>query len=105
MLRKKRKVQKLIPANVANRRKRARGLYRRLDNHRYKNFITTDESWFYLDGTEGKSKVCCIKKTNPDYERMPIQQDSSRPKGLHGMGWYFIMWQDFSSFCSTRYEN
>src|SRR5205085_4655278 len=58
--------------------------------HRYKNFITTDESWFYLDGTEGKRKVCYIKKSDPNYERMIIQQESSRPPG-------FMVWADISS--------
>jgi hypothetical protein len=47
-------------------------------NNRYKNFITTDESWFYLDGTEEKRK-------------------SSRR--IYGMGWYLISWQDISTFC------
>ena len=89
-LRKKRKVQKLTAANVEKRRQRAGPLYRRLANHRYKNFITTDESWFYLDGTEGKRKVCYIKKTDPDYERLIIEQDSSRPKG-------FMVWAGISS--------
>lgn len=93
-LRKKRKVHKLTSDNVLNRRKRARGLYRRLANHRYKNFITTGDSWFYLHGIEGKRKVCYIKKTDPKYERMMIQQDSSRPKG-------FMVWGGISSCGET----
>ena len=48
VLRKKRKVQKLTTANVEKRRQRARRLYLQLANGRYRNFITTDESWFYL---------------------------------------------------------
>lgn len=65
-------------------------LYRQLANQRYKNFITTDESWFYLDGTRGKRKVCYIKKSDPDYDRMIIQQNTSRPKG-------FMVWGGVSS--------
>ena len=62
--------------------KRDKRALRQLANYRYKNFVTTDEWWFYLDGTEGKRNVCYIKKTDPDYERMILQQDSSRPKGF-----------------------
>lgn len=94
VLRKKCKVQKLTPLNVEKRRQRAFRLYRQLANHRYKNFVTTDESWFYLDGTEGKRKVCYVKKTDPDYKRMIIQQDSWRPKG-------FMVWAGISSRAKT----
>lgn len=80
ILRKKRKVHKLTSSTVEKRHQRAFRLYRRLVNQRYRNFVTTDESWFYLDGTEGKRRVCYVKKTDPDYERMIFQQDSSRGK-------------------------
>ncbi|CAF2118715.1 unnamed protein product [Rotaria magnacalcarata] len=90
VLRKKYKVQKLTSSNIKKRCQRARRFYRKLANHRYENFVTTDESWFYLNGTEEKRKVCYIKKNNPDYERMIIQQDSSRPKG-------FMVWAGISS--------
>ncbi|CAF2153742.1 unnamed protein product [Rotaria magnacalcarata] len=90
VLRKKYKVQKLTSSNIKKRCQRARRFYRKLANHRYENFVTTDESWFYLNGTEEKRKVCYIKKNNLDYERMIIQQDSSRPKG-------FMVWAGISS--------
>ena len=89
-LRKKRKVQKLTTSNVIKRKRRSRRLYRQLANNRYKCFITTDESWFYLDGKGGKRKVCYIKKSDPDYDRMIIQQDTCRPKG-------FMVWAGISS--------
>ncbi|CAF4522609.1 unnamed protein product [Rotaria socialis] len=41
---------------IAKAVKRAHRLYRQLTNGRYKNFIITDESWFYLDGTNDKRK-------------------------------------------------
>jgi hypothetical protein len=94
VLRKKQKVHKLTSSNAEKRRRRAYGLYRQLANLLYKNFITTDESWFYLDGTQGKRKVCYIKKSDPNYERMIIQQDSSRPKG-------FMVWAGISSHGKT----
>jgi hemolysin-activating ACP:hemolysin acyltransferase len=93
-LRKKLKVHKLTPSKVEKRRQRAFRLYRQLANGRYKNFVTTDEAWFYLDGSEGKRKVCYIKKTDPNYERMIIQQDQSRPKGL-------MVWAGISSHGKT----
>ena len=89
-LRKKQKVQKLTSSTIIKRQQRSRGLYRQLANQRYKNFITTDESWFYLDETRGIRKVCYIKKSDPDYDRMIIQQNTSRPKG-------FMVWGGVSS--------
>ncbi|CAF3386669.1 unnamed protein product [Rotaria sp. Silwood2] len=89
-LRKKQKVQKLTSSNIMKRRQRSFQLYLRLACGRYKKFITTDEAWFYLDGTGGRRKVCYIKKTDPDYDRMIIQQNTSRPKG-------FMVWGGVSS--------
>ena len=53
VLHKKCTVHKLTPLNVGKRRPRAFRLYRQLVNHLYKKFVTTDESWFYLDSTKG----------------------------------------------------
>ena len=89
VLRKKRKVHKLILLTTEKRHKCALRLYRQLANYRYRNFVTIDESWFYLDGTEGKRNVCYIKKTDSDYEKMILQQDSSRQKGF--MVWAGIL--------------
>ena len=89
ILRKKRKVQSLTSSNVIKRGKRSRRHYLQLANHRYKTFITTDESWFYLDGVGGKRKICYTKKSDPNYDRMIIQ-NISRPKGV-------IVWADISS--------
>ena len=77
-------------STTEKRHKRALRLYRQLANYRYRNFVTTDESWFYLDGAEGKRNVCYIKKTDPDYEKIVLHQDSSRPKGL-------MVWAGISS--------
>ncbi|CAF0730990.1 unnamed protein product [Adineta ricciae] len=74
VLRKKRKAQKLSSLNIEKRYQRAYRLYRRSAIYRYENFVT--------NGTEGKAKVCYVKKTDPDYEGMIIQQDSSRPKAF-----------------------
>ena len=62
ILRKKRKVRSLTSSNIIKRGKRSRRLYLQLANHWYKKFITTDESWFYLDGVEGKRQICYNKK-------------------------------------------
>lgn len=94
-LRKKRKVQNLTSSNIMKRRQRSRQLYSQLANQRYKKFITTDESWFYLDETRGKRKVCYIKKSDPNYDRMIIQQNTSRPKG-------FMVWGGVSSRGKTN---
>ena len=81
-LRKQQKVQKLTSSNIMKRKQRSLQLYRRLANGRYKKFITTDEAWFYLDETGRRRKVCYIKKTNPGYDRMINEQNTSRPKGF-----------------------
>ncbi|CAF3424905.1 unnamed protein product [Rotaria sp. Silwood1] len=94
ILRKKRKVQNLTSLHM-KRRQRSHGLYRQLANHRHKKFITTDESWFSLDRIRGKRKVCYIKKSDPNYDRMIIQQNTSRPKG-------FMVWGGISSRGKTN---
>ena len=43
---KKRKIHKLTLSIAERHHKRALRLYR------YRNFVTSDESWFYLDGNE-----------------------------------------------------
>ena len=63
-------------------RKRSPRLYLQLANQRYKKFITTDESWFYLNGVLGKRKACCIKISDLNYDRLIIQHDTSLPKGV-----------------------
>ncbi|CAF1373799.1 unnamed protein product [Rotaria sordida] len=62
ILRKKQKVQKSTSSNIMKRRQRSHQLYCQLARRRYKRFITTDEAWFYLDTTNGRRKVCYIKK-------------------------------------------
>ena len=82
VLREKAKIQKLTSANVQKRRQWAHRFYRQLVNDSYRNSITTEKSCFYLDGTREKCKVCYIKRSSPDFNRMIIQEDSSRPKGF-----------------------
>ncbi|CAF2529763.1 unnamed protein product [Rotaria sp. Silwood2] len=72
-LRKKQKVQKLTSSNIMKRRQRSFQFYLQL-----------------AYGTGGRRKVCYIKKTDPDYDRMIIQQNTSRPKG-------FMVWGGVSS--------
>ena len=90
VLRKKHKVQKLLSVNIQKRRQRACQFYLQLADGRYRNFITTNESSLYLDGTSGKRKVWYVKKSDPDYDRMLIQQDSSALKG-------FMVWAGISA--------
>lgn len=46
--RKKTRVHYLSDLNIKNRRQRSLPLYRKLCAGRYKDFVTTDEAWFYL---------------------------------------------------------
>jgi hypothetical protein len=93
----KNKVQKLRSSNILKRRQRTHQLYRQLAHHRYKKFITTDEAWFHLDASSGKRKVCYLKKADPDYDRIIIQQNTSRPKG-------FMIWGGVSSKGKTTLD-
>ncbi|CAF5224442.1 unnamed protein product, partial [Rotaria magnacalcarata] len=61
VLRKKRKVQSLTSSNIMKRQQRSHRLCHQLANQRCKQFITTDESWFYLDGVQGKRQVSILK--------------------------------------------
>ena len=75
---KKPKGQALSAAVIEKRRQRSWSLYMKLRGQRWRNFITSDEAWFYLDNIEGKTKVqyisrhqnrsCCETFTN---ERHP----------------------------------
>lgn len=93
--RKKRKAHRLTTSTVEKRHKRAFRFCRQLVTYSYKNFVTTDESWFYLDGTEGKQKVCYIKETDSNYDRIILKQDSSRPKEF--MVWAGIPYREKTS--------
>ena len=76
ILRKKHKIHQLTLSTAEKRHKRALRLDRQfsLQKFRYIRRIVVLSRWY--------RNVCYIKKTDPDYERMILQQDSSRPKGL-----------------------
>ncbi|CAF1447295.1 unnamed protein product [Didymodactylos carnosus] len=90
-----RKLQKLTKGNADKRRQCARQLYRSLAVGSV--FVRTDESWFYLSGSEGKRKICYIKRSDPDYGRIIIQQHSSRSKD-------FLVWVGAASKGKTAFR-
>ena len=61
--RKKRPVHRLYPAIIEKRRSRAWRMYRRLSNDKYKNYLTSDEAWFYLDASQGIRDIYYVRST------------------------------------------
>ncbi|CAF3817942.1 unnamed protein product [Rotaria sp. Silwood1] len=59
--RKKRPVHRLCPDVIEKRRSGAWRMYRRLFNEKYKNYVTTDEAWFYLDGRQSVSDMYYVR--------------------------------------------
>ncbi|CAF4166284.1 unnamed protein product [Rotaria sordida] len=59
--RKKRPVHRLYLAVIEKRRSRAWRMYRRLCYGRYKNYVTTDEAWFYLDSSQGVRDIYYVR--------------------------------------------
>ena len=67
----------MTPLNVEKRRTRTYQLYLKLNKKRYKNYITSDEAWFYLSDAGGKRTVQYI-----DCHRT-AQDADARPTGGH----------------------
>ena len=61
--RKKRSVHRLYPAIIEKRQSRAWRLYRRLSNDKYKNYLTSNEAWFYLDASQGIRDIYYVRST------------------------------------------
>ncbi len=60
---KKPKGHYLSEAMIEKRRLRSWPLYRTLSQDKWKKFITTDEAWFYLNNTGGKSRIEYISRS------------------------------------------
>ena len=71
-LRKKCGVHKLNNKQIEKRRARAWRLYLRLNNGKWKNYVTTDEAMFYMGGSYGRRRVCYVKGDGTDNERWII---------------------------------
>ncbi|CAM4958066.1 unnamed protein product [Rotaria socialis] len=56
-----RPVHRLYPAIIEKRRSRAWRMYRILSNVKYKNYLTTDESWLYLDASQGTRDIYYVR--------------------------------------------
>ena len=61
--RKKRPVHRLYPAIIEKRRSRAWRMYRRLSDDKYKNYLTSDEAWFYLGASQGIRDIYYVRST------------------------------------------
>ncbi|CAF3598843.1 unnamed protein product [Rotaria socialis] len=77
--REKRPVHRLYPAIIEKRRSRAWRMYRRLSNEKYKNYLTTDEAWFYLDSSQEPLIEYDIPRLFPGdmQKKMVLHQDSA----------------------------
>ena len=48
---------------IIKRRSRAWRMHRRLSNDKYKNYLTSDEAWFYLDASQGIKDIYYVRST------------------------------------------
>ncbi|CAF3866485.1 unnamed protein product [Rotaria sordida] len=76
---KKRSVHQLNPTAIDKRRSRAWRMYLRLFNEKYKNYITTDEAWFYLDVSQGVQDICYVRSKELPDEIKIIQRNVLHP--------------------------
>ena len=93
-LRKKRPVHKLSDAQIKKRRAPAWRLYLRLNNNKWKNFVTTDEAMFYMGGSYGRRRVCYIRSNETDMQKLKfVKRDSFAPG--------FMVWAGVSYYGKT----
>ena len=93
-LRKKGPVHKLSDAQNKKRRSRAWRLYLRLNNNKWKNFVTTDEAMFYMGGSYGRRRVCFIRSNETDMQKLKfVKRDSFAPG--------FMVWAGVSYYGKT----
>ena len=93
-LRKKRPVHKLNDAQIKKRRARAWRLYLRLNNGKWKNYVTTDEAMFYMGGSYGRRKVYYIRGNQYDRQKVKfVKRDAFAPG--------FMVWAGVSFYGKT----
>ena len=93
-LRKKRPVHKLSDAQIKKRSARAWRLYLRLNNNKWKNFVTTDEAMFYMGGSYNRRRVCYIRSNETDMQKLKfVKRDSFAPG--------FMVWAGVSYYGKT----
>ncbi|CAF4500628.1 unnamed protein product, partial [Rotaria socialis] len=76
---KKRPVHRLYPAITEKRPSRAWRMYRRLSNEKNKNYLTTDEAWFYLDASQGTRDIYYVRSNQLPAEIKKIEQNDLHP--------------------------
>ena len=75
------KVHELPGAMVEKRHKRSWTMYCILKNPKWKNVITSDESWFYLKNHNGKTKCQYISKSS-SRRQCELLTENAHPKRL-----------------------
>ena len=93
--RKKRPVHRLYPAIIEKRRSRAWRMYRRLSNDKYKNYLTSDEAWFYLDASQGIRDIYYVRSTQLPSEIKKFEQNDLHPVAV-------MVWAGVSSHGKTQ---
>jgi hypothetical protein len=93
--RKKRPVHRLYPGAIEKRRSRSWRMYRRLCNERWRNYVTTDEAWFYLDASQGVRDVYYIRSDGLPEEIRKIERNELHPVSV-------LVWAGVSARGKTR---
>ena len=71
---KKSKVHKLTPQAIEKRAKRSFALYRRLNNEKWRKFLTTDEAFFSLDDLDRPSEFQYLIKERKEQMDLSIRK-------------------------------
>ncbi|CAM2722326.1 unnamed protein product [Rotaria socialis] len=90
-----RPVHRLYPAIIEKRRSRAWRMYRILSNVKYKNYLTTDESWLYLDASQGTRDIYYVRSNQLPAEIKKIEQNDLHPVAV-------MVWAGVSSHGKTQ---
>ena len=63
---------------IEKRQSRAWLMYRRLSNDKYKNYLTNDEAWFYLDASQSIRDIYYVRSN-----QLPSEILKTERKDLH----------------------
>ncbi|CAM4885265.1 unnamed protein product [Rotaria socialis] len=90
-----RSVHRFYPAITEKRPSRAWRMYRRLSNEKNKNYLTTDEAWFYLDASQGTRDIYYVRSNQLPAEIKKIEQNDLHPVAV-------MLWAGVSSHGKTQ---
>lgn len=76
-------------------RDRSWALYKKLNNGKWRNYITTDEAWFYMSNCNGKRRIQYVSRDIKNPKLEVFQRREAHSKG-------FMVWAGISARGKTR---